>query len=139
LGKDKTTIIPDCWIRTLADRPALATPRGKALSVSLTSRRKFLFTIGGVFVRVIFSGMVLFNLRWMASETKLFGRPATYGIFFGARRSGNYITLEAAGKAYGFGTARMDSHEIRGVRVSSTLIREALARGDIGEVELLFC
>jgi hypothetical protein len=81
--------------------------------------------------------MVLFNLRWMASETKLFGRPATYGIFFGARRSGNYITLEAAGKAYGFGTARMDSHEIRGVRVSSTLIREALARGDIGEVELL--
>lgn len=56
---------------------------------------------------------------------------------FGARRSGNYDTLEAAGNVHGFGTARMESHVIYGARVSSTLIREALARGDIGEVELL--
>jgi riboflavin kinase/FMN adenylyltransferase len=55
---------------------------------------------------------------------------------FGAGRSGNYDTLNAAGKECGFGTARMDGYKIRGQRVSSTLIRQALARGDMADVEI---
>jgi riboflavin kinase/FMN adenylyltransferase len=54
---------------------------------------------------------------------------------FGAGRSGSYSTLEAAGQVHGFDTSRMQAYEIRGVRVSSTLIRQALARGDIADVE----
>lgn len=54
---------------------------------------------------------------------------------FGAGRSGSYSTLETAGQVHGFDTSRMQAYEIRGVRVSSTLIRQALARGDMADVE----
>jgi riboflavin kinase/FMN adenylyltransferase len=54
---------------------------------------------------------------------------------FGAGRSGSYSTLEAAGQVHGFDTSRMQAYEIRGLRVSSTLIRQALARGDMADVE----
>jgi riboflavin kinase / FMN adenylyltransferase len=54
---------------------------------------------------------------------------------FGAGRSGNYDTLEAAGQSHGFDTSRMDGYEVCGVRVSSTLIRQALACGNMADVE----
>lgn len=50
---------------------------------------------------------------------------------FGAQRAGDYAMLDAAGAARGFDVARMNSYEVHGLRVSSSAVREALARGDM--------
>lgn len=50
---------------------------------------------------------------------------------YGARRAGNYATLDAAGAAAGFDVARMNSYEVHGLRVSSSAVRQALAAGDM--------
>jgi riboflavin kinase/FMN adenylyltransferase len=50
---------------------------------------------------------------------------------FGARRAGDYAMLDAAGGQLGFDVARMNSYEVHGLRVSSSAVREALARGDM--------
>ena len=56
---------------------------------------------------------------------------------FGAKRLGDYAMLDAAGAQLGFDVARMNSYEVRGLRVSSSAVREALARGAMGEVAQL--
>ena len=53
---------------------------------------------------------------------------------FGARRAGDYAMLDAAGVAHGFDVARLNSYEVHGVRVSSSVVREALTAGDMGRV-----
>jgi riboflavin kinase/FMN adenylyltransferase len=50
---------------------------------------------------------------------------------FGAQRQGDYAMLDAAGQAAGFDVARMNSYEVRGLRVSSSAVRDALAGGDM--------
>ncbi|MDT8998144.1 bifunctional riboflavin kinase/FAD synthetase [Paucibacter sp. APW11] len=50
---------------------------------------------------------------------------------FGAKRQGDYATLDAAGRTHGFDVARMMSYEVHGLRVSSSAVREALAAGDM--------
>jgi riboflavin kinase/FMN adenylyltransferase len=50
---------------------------------------------------------------------------------FGARRAGDYAMLDSAGSRLGFDVARMNSYEVHGLRVSSSAVREALARGDM--------
>jgi len=56
---------------------------------------------------------------------------------FGAKRLGDYTMLDAAGAQLGFDVARMNSYEVRGLRVSSSAVREALARGAMDEVAQL--
>ena len=56
---------------------------------------------------------------------------------FGAKRLGDYVMLDAAGAQLGFDVARMNSYEVRGLRVSSSAVREALARGAMDEVAQL--
>ena len=56
---------------------------------------------------------------------------------FGARRAGDYATLDAAGNDRGFDVARMLSYEVHGLRVSSSAVREALGAGDMALVERL--
>jgi riboflavin kinase/FMN adenylyltransferase len=50
---------------------------------------------------------------------------------FGAKRAGDYSMLDSAGSRLGFDVARMNSYEVHGLRVSSSAVREALARGDM--------
>ncbi|MCX2863233.1 bifunctional riboflavin kinase/FAD synthetase [Paucibacter sp. PLA-PC-4] len=50
---------------------------------------------------------------------------------FGAKRQGDYATLDAAGQRMGFDVARMMSYEVHGLRVSSSAVREALSQGDM--------
>ncbi|MGV3493362.1 MAG: bifunctional riboflavin kinase/FAD synthetase [Ramlibacter sp.] len=50
---------------------------------------------------------------------------------FGAKRAGDYAMLDSAGQRLGFDVARMNSYEVHGLRVSSSAVREALARGDM--------
>jgi riboflavin kinase / FMN adenylyltransferase len=56
---------------------------------------------------------------------------------FGAKRAGDYAMLDAAGAAKGFDVARMNSYEVHGLRVSSSAVRDALARGDMDGVMAL--
>ncbi|HYF41269.1 MAG TPA: bifunctional riboflavin kinase/FAD synthetase [Ramlibacter sp.] len=56
---------------------------------------------------------------------------------FGARRAGDYAMLDAAGQAQGFDVARMNSYQVHGLRVSSSAVREALARADMDQVAAL--
>ena len=56
---------------------------------------------------------------------------------FGARRTGNYAMLDAAGSEAGFDVARMMSYEVHGLRVSSSAVRDALAGGDMPRAEAL--
>ena len=48
---------------------------------------------------------------------------------FGAQRAGDYALLDAQGDQQGFEVARMNSYEVHGLRVSSSLVREALNQG----------
>lgn len=56
---------------------------------------------------------------------------------FGAKRQGDYATLDALGGQLGFDVARMMSYEVHGLRVSSSAVREALAAGDMSRAEAL--
>ena len=53
---------------------------------------------------------------------------------FGAKRAGDYQMLDEAGGQRGFDVARMLSYEVHGVRVSSSVVREALIQGDLPQV-----
>ena len=48
---------------------------------------------------------------------------------FGAGREGNLQKLTAAGERFGFGVMGVDDVKIRGMRVSSSLVRDALSKG----------
>ncbi len=50
---------------------------------------------------------------------------------FGRGREGDFHTLQRAGRRHGFTVAHMLTFDIDGARVSSTRIRQALARGDL--------
>ncbi|MEM5433199.1 bifunctional riboflavin kinase/FAD synthetase [Cupriavidus oxalaticus] len=50
---------------------------------------------------------------------------------FGAGREGDTTMLQQAGKLRGFDVASMASHEVLGLRVSSTCIRDELERGNL--------
>jgi riboflavin kinase/FMN adenylyltransferase len=56
---------------------------------------------------------------------------------FGARRQGDVAMLRDAGRQHGFEVAQMESVSVDGVRVSSTAVRERLARGDLTDAARL--
>lgn len=56
---------------------------------------------------------------------------------FGARRTGDYAMLDAAGGLGGFDVARMNSYEVHGLRVSSSAVRAALGAGHMDDVARL--
>lgn len=56
---------------------------------------------------------------------------------FGKARRGNFALLQHRGEEYGFSVEATDSFELDGLRVSSTLIRDALGEGDLSQAKLL--
>jgi riboflavin kinase/FMN adenylyltransferase len=56
---------------------------------------------------------------------------------FGAQRSGDYALLDRMGEQHQFDVARMLSYEVHGERVSSSLVRQALAAGDMAQVQAM--
>ncbi|MGL4667772.1 MAG: bifunctional riboflavin kinase/FAD synthetase [Saezia sp.] len=56
---------------------------------------------------------------------------------FGAKRLGDYDYLNQLAPRYGFDTARMNSFEVGGQRVSSSLVRQALQEGSMQQANLL--
>ncbi len=55
---------------------------------------------------------------------------------FGAGREGDLARLEAAGSKYGFGVEGVSEVRIRGIRVSSSLVRDAITKGAMQVVAL---
>jgi len=55
---------------------------------------------------------------------------------FGAGREGNLAMLQAAGERFGFAVHGIDDVKIRGIRVSSSLVRDAIAKGAMRGVTL---
>jgi riboflavin kinase/FMN adenylyltransferase len=55
---------------------------------------------------------------------------------FGAGREGNLHRLEAAGKQFGFAVRGVDDIKIRGIRVSSSLVRDGITKGAMRFVTL---
>jgi riboflavin kinase/FMN adenylyltransferase len=53
---------------------------------------------------------------------------------FGAGREGNLEKLKAAGAKYGFAVQGIDEVKIRGIRVSSSLVRDAIRKGTMRTV-----
>lgn len=56
---------------------------------------------------------------------------------FGAGRAGDRTMLEQAGRLQGFDVASMPSHEVFGLRVSSSGVRDELARGHLAHAATL--
>ena len=52
---------------------------------------------------------------------------------YGAKRAGDYASLDASGAHHGFDVARMNSYQVRSERVSSSAVRQALAHGQMAE------
>ena len=48
---------------------------------------------------------------------------------FGAGREGNLAKLQAAGQQYGFAVHGVDEVRVRGIRVSSSIVRDAIRKG----------
>jgi riboflavin kinase/FMN adenylyltransferase len=55
---------------------------------------------------------------------------------FGAGREGNLAKLEASGRQYGFAVEGISEVRIRGIRVSSSLVRDAIMKGAMRTVAL---
>lgn len=56
---------------------------------------------------------------------------------FGKARRGNFALLQHRGEEYGFAVESTDSFELDGLRISSTLIRDALGEGDLAQAKTL--
>ncbi|MEB0139105.1 MULTISPECIES: bifunctional riboflavin kinase/FAD synthetase [unclassified Undibacterium] len=56
---------------------------------------------------------------------------------FGAKRAGTIATLEQAGRQFGFTVVTLPSVQNKGVRISSSAVRTALAAADFAETEAL--
>ncbi len=125
---------PRDYFAQLAGRPDAAPARIATLRDKLTELARC-----GV-DRVL---VLRFDARFAAQSPQAFvdqvlvrGLQARYVLVgddfrFGARRGGDYATLDAAGQAQGFDVARMMSYEVHGLRVSSSAVRLALANGDM--------
>jgi riboflavin kinase/FMN adenylyltransferase len=131
---------PRDWFAQRAGKPALAPPRISTLRDKLAELERC-----GI-DRVV---VVRFDQRFAALSPQAFMADVLRGSLgaryvlvgddfrFGAQRAGTYAMLDAAGPALGFDVARMMSYEVHGLRVSSSAVREALARGDMAAAEAL--
>jgi riboflavin kinase/FMN adenylyltransferase len=131
---------PRDYFATLAGKPELAPARIATLRDKLSELERC-----GIDQTVV----LRFDQRFAAQAPQAFiddvllrGLNTKYVLVgddfrFGAKRAGDYAMLDAAGQRAGFDVARMNSYEVRGLRVSSSAVREALAGGDMGHVNAL--
>jgi len=118
----------------LAGRPELAPARISTLRDKLSELERC--GIDQVGVLRFDARLAALAPQAFVDEVLLQGAAARYVLVgddfrFGAKRAGDYALLDAAGQAQGFDVARMLSYEVRGLRVSSSAVREALADGDM--------
>jgi riboflavin kinase / FMN adenylyltransferase len=123
---------PRDYFAALAGKPELAPARIATLRDKLTELSRC-----GVDQAVILpfnAQLASLTPRAFIDEVLVKGLKAKYVLVgddfrFGAKRAGDYATLDAQGALRGFDVARMQSYEVHGLRVSSSAVREALKEG----------
>lgn len=125
---------PRDYFAAALNKPALAPARIGTLRDKLTELARC-----GVQQAVVLP----FNARLAAQPAQAFidevlvrGLGARYVLVgddfrFGAQRAGDGALLQASGQTHGFTVGRMDSYTEGGLRVSSSVVRAALAAGDM--------
>ena len=123
---------PRDYFAALAGKPELAPARIATLRDKLSELARC-----GVDQTVILpfnAGLAGLSPQAFIDDVLVKGLGAQYVLVgddfrFGAKRAGDYATLDAQGQRKGFDVARMQSYEVHGLRVSSSAVREALAQG----------
>ncbi len=120
--------------------PELAPPRLTRLREKLKALRRF--SVERVLVVRFDEAFARKSAEAFIEQVLLDGLGVRYLVVgddfrFGAGRSGDFTMLQQVGGARGMEVVRMHSFCIDEERVSSTRVREALARGDMGRAEQL--
>lgn len=132
---------PRDFFAQLAGKPELAPARIATLRDKLSELERC--GIDQVIVLRFDAALAALSAQAFIEQVLMQGLGARYILVgddfrFGAKRQGDYATLDAAGRQRGFDVARMMSYEVHGLRVSSSAVREALASGDMaGATRLL--
>ena len=125
---------PRDFFAQLAGKPELAPARIATLRDKLSELERC--GIDQVIVLRFDAALAALSAQAFIEQVLMQGLGARYILVgddfrFGAKRQGDYATLDAAGRQRGFDVARMMSYEVHGLRVSSSAVREALAAGDM--------
>jgi riboflavin kinase / FMN adenylyltransferase len=128
---------PRDYFAALAGKPELAPPRIGTLRDKLYELERC--GIDQVVVLPFDQALASLSPQAFVDQVLVQGLHARYVLVgddfrFGARRAGDYALLDSLGTERGFDVARMLSYEVHGVRVSSSVVREALAAGDMDRV-----
>ncbi len=131
---------PRDWFAALAGRPDSAPARISTLRDKLAELERC--GIDQTVVLRFDHRLASLSPQAFVDEVLVGGLGARYVLVgddfrFGAKRAGDYATLDAAGAAHGFDVARMRSYEVHGQRVSSSAVRSALAEGDMARAAAL--
>ena len=131
---------PRDYFARLAGRPEMAPPRIASLRDKLSELERC--AVDQAVVLRFDAALAALSPQAFIDEVLVGGFGARYVLVgddfrFGAKRGGDYALLDSAGQAAGFDVARMMSYEVRGLRVSSSVVREALAAGDMATTATL--
>ncbi|MEK8085582.1 bifunctional riboflavin kinase/FAD synthetase [Aquabacterium sp. A3] len=131
---------PRDYFAALADKPELAPARIATLRDKLSELERC--GVDQVVILPFDARLAALSPEAFVQQVIVDGLRARYVLVgddfrFGAKRAGDYAMLDAAGQAQGFEVARMMSYEVRGLRVSSSVVREALTAGDMAQVATL--
>jgi riboflavin kinase/FMN adenylyltransferase len=131
---------PRDFFARLAGKPELAPARIALLRDKLTELARC--GIDQVIVLPFNAALAGLSPRDFVQQVLANGLGARYVLVgddfrFGAKRQGDYATLDALGGQFGFDVARMMSYEVHGLRVSSSAVRDALTRGDMAQAQAL--
>jgi riboflavin kinase / FMN adenylyltransferase len=123
---------PRDYFAALAGKPELAPKRIATLRDKLTELARC--GVDQAIILPFHAALASLSPQAFIDDVLVQGLGAKYVLVgddfrFGAKRAGDYATLDALGAAQGFDVARMQSYEVHGLRVSSSAVREALAQG----------
>ncbi|MBB5206165.1 riboflavin kinase/FMN adenylyltransferase [Inhella inkyongensis] len=124
----------------LAGKPELAPDRIAPLRDKLAELERC--GIDQVVIQRFDARLAALSARDFVEQVLVEGLGARYVLVgddfrFGAKRQGDYASLDAMGQQLGFDVARMMSYEVHGLRVSSSAVREALRAGDLTQAQSL--
>jgi riboflavin kinase / FMN adenylyltransferase len=123
---------PRDYFAALAGKPELAPTRIATLRDKLTELERC--GVDQVVILPFNAALASLSPQAFIDKVLVQGLRAKYVLVgddfrFGAKRAGDYATLDAQGQIKGFDVARMQSYEVHGLRVSSSAVRQALHDG----------
>lgn len=131
---------PRDYFAALAGKPEMAPPRIATLRDKLFELERC--GVDQVVVLPFDQALASLSPQDFVDQVLVQGLHARYVLVgddfrFGSKRAGDYALLDTLAADRGFDVARMLSYEVHGVRVSSSVVRDALAAGDMDMVARL--